>query len=96
MARLRRDPVREAARDYYATCMDESKLESGLPELRTELRRIDRMASFRDVATEVARLHDAGANALFAYGSAQDFKDATQVIGTVDQGGSGFRIATIT
>ena len=75
--------------DYYATCMDESKLESALPELRTALRRIDRLATSKQVAAEVARLQDAGGNVLFGYGSAQDAKDATQVIGIVDQGGLG-------
>ena len=75
--------------DYYATCMDESKLDGSLPELRTALRRIDRIGTSKQVATELARLHDAGANALFGYGSAQDYKDATQVIGMVDQGGLG-------
>ncbi len=82
-------PYAKQLGDYYATCMDESKLESALPELRTALRKIDRVTTAKDVATELARLHDAGANALFGYGSTQDFKDATQVIGAVDQGGLG-------
>ncbi len=82
-------PYAKQIGDYYATCMDESKLEGALPELRTALRKIDRVATSKDVATELAHLHDAGANALFGYGSAQDFKDATQVIGLVDQGGLG-------
>ncbi len=75
--------------DYYATCMDESKLESAVPELRTALRRIDRVATSREIATELARLHQAGSRALFVYDSGQDYKDATQVIGIVDQGGLG-------
>ena len=82
-------PYAKQIGDYYATCMDESKLKNALPELRTALRKIDRVGSSRQMAEEVARLHDAGANALFAYGSGQDFKDATQVIGIVDQGGLG-------
>ena len=82
-------PYAKQIGDYYATCMEESKLEGALPELRTALRKIDRLTTSKDVATELARLHDAGANALFGYGSAQDFKDATQVIGLVDQGGLG-------
>ena len=82
-------PYAKELGDYYATCMDESKLDDALPELRTALRRIDRVTTSRQVAEEVARLHDAGANVLFAYGSGQDFKDATQVIGIVDQGGLG-------
>jgi endothelin-converting enzyme/putative endopeptidase len=82
-------PYAKQLGDYYATCMDESKLDSALPELRTALRRIDRIATSKQIATEVARLHDDGANALFGYGSAQDYKDATQVIGLVDQDGLG-------
>jgi endothelin-converting enzyme/putative endopeptidase len=82
-------PYAKQLGDYYATCMDESKLENALPELRTALRKIDRVATSRQVAAEVAWLHDAGANAFFGYGSGQDFKDATQVIGIVDQGGLG-------
>ena len=82
-------PYAKQLGDYYATCMDESKLESALPELRTELRRIDRLGTSRQIAGEVARLHDAGANALFVYGSGADAKDAGQVIGQVAQGGLG-------
>ena len=58
--------------DFYATCMDESKLGNALPELRTAIRRIDRVGTSKQVATEVARLHDDGARALFGYGSGQD------------------------
>jgi len=82
-------PYAKQLGDYYATCMDESKLDNALPELRTVLRKIDRLATSRQVAEEVARLHDAGANVLFAYGSGQDYRDATQVIGIVEQGGLG-------
>src|SRR5215470_5273860 len=82
-------PYAKQIGDSYATCMDESKLENALPELRTALRRIDRVATSKQIAAEVARLHDDGANVLFGYGSAQDFKDATQVIGVVDQAGLG-------
>jgi endothelin-converting enzyme/putative endopeptidase len=82
-------PYAKQLGDYYATCMDESKLENALPELRTALRKIDRVTTSAQVATELAALHNAGARALFNYGSTQDFKDATQVIGGVDQGGLG-------
>jgi putative endopeptidase len=82
-------PYAKQLGDYYATCMDESKLEDAVPELRTALRRMDRIVTSKQIAAEVARLHDAGANALFAYGSTQDFKDATQVIGIVEQAGLG-------
>jgi putative endopeptidase len=43
----------------------------------------------KDLARMVARLHDIGSGPLFAFYSQQDFKDATQVIGTAMQGGLG-------
>jgi len=82
-------PYAKQLGDYYATCMEESKLEGALPELRSELKRIDRMQGGKALAAEVARLHNAGATPLFLYGSTQDFRDATQVIGEVEQGGLG-------
>jgi putative endopeptidase len=82
-------PYAKRLGDYYATCMDESKLDGALPELRSELKRIDRMQGGKALAAEVARLHNAGATPLFLYGSTQDSKDATQVIGEVEQGGLG-------
>ena len=50
------DPFAKKVHDYYATCMEESKLEGALPELRTALRRIDRISGKKSVAAEVARL----------------------------------------
>ena len=82
-------PYAKELGDYYATCMDESRLEGALPELRTALRRIDRASTSKQLAAELARLHQAGARALFLYDSGQDFKDAGRVIGIVTQGGLG-------
>ena len=82
-------PYAKQLGDFYATCVDESKLDAAVPELRTALRRIDRVTTGREIATELARLHQAGGRALFDYDSGQDFKDATKVIGIVDQGGLG-------
>jgi putative endopeptidase len=76
--------------DYYASCMDESGIESaGLKPLDEEL---DRIAALKDTAglrDEVLRLQGYGVNALFRVDSTQDFKDSTQVIGEIDQGGLG-------
>jgi putative endopeptidase len=79
----------EAVGAFYATCMDEPKLESGVRELRTELQRIRRISSRKGVAEEAARLQLFGANPLFDFGSIQDSKDATLVIGGFSQGGLG-------
>ena len=76
--------------DFYAACMDEPRIESaGLEPIQPEL---DRIAQVHDLATleaEVLRLQTFGVNALFRVDSTQDFKNSTQVIGEVDQGGLG-------
>ena len=84
------DPFARKVGDFYATCMDEQKAETAsLATLRKELQAIDQTTDSRALARRVAELHRAGARALFGFGSRQDFKDATQVIGGVDQGGLG-------
>src|SRR6266481_4170529 len=84
------DPFARKVGDFYATCMDEQKAETAsLATLRKVLRGIDQIKDSRALARRVAELHQAGARALFGFGSRQDFKDATQVIGGVDQGGLG-------
>ena len=84
------DPFAQKVGDYYATCMDESKAETAsLATLTAELKRIDKIKSAKALGTEVGLLQAMGANAFFGFGSFQDFKDATQVIGFADQGGLG-------
>jgi putative endopeptidase len=79
----------QAVGNYWATCMDEAKLEAALPEVKAELARLGRLSSRRTLAQEVARLQRTGAQPLFVFGSTQDSKDATLVIGEFRQGGLG-------
>jgi putative endopeptidase len=79
----------QAVGAFYASCMDEPKLESALPELKAELARISRVSSKKTLAQEVARLQRTGAAPLFAFDSTQDAKDATLVIAEFSQGGLG-------
>ena len=84
------DPYASKVGAYYATCMDEEKAETAsLATLRLELASIDAIRDGKSLAREVAHLHRGGARAFFAFGSRQDYKDATQVIGGIDQGGLG-------
>jgi putative endopeptidase len=84
------DPFAQKVSDYYTTCMDEGKAETGsLETLQAELKKIDGIHDAKALGTEVGLLQAMGANAFFAFGSQQDFKDATQVIGGADQGGLG-------
>src|SRR5260370_40415224 len=70
--------------------MDEAKAETAsLATLREELRSVDAVQDAKALAREMGQLHKSGARPFFGFGSRQDFKDATQVIGGVDQGGLG-------
>ncbi|MBI2787609.1 MAG: M13 family metallopeptidase [Elusimicrobia bacterium] len=74
----------------YAACMDENAVEAaGLKPLEAEFAAISALASVKDLAPLLARLHRSGINAAFGYGSDQDYKDSTSVIALVDQAGLG-------
>jgi len=76
--------------DFYASCMDEQKIEAeGTKTLEPEFERIAKIQSVADLESEIARLQGEGVNTLFRFGSAQDRKDSTQVIGFAGQGGLG-------
>ena len=79
----------QAVGDYYASCMNEPKLEAAVPELTAELERISKLSSKKTLAQETARLQRTGARPLFTFGSTQDAKDAALVIAEFNQGGLG-------
>jgi putative endopeptidase len=74
--------------DYYQACMDEAAIDkAGTAPLAAKMKEIANLKSKNDLAKELVRLHRIGTNALFSFGSDQDFRDATQVIAEADQGG---------
>src|SRR3984885_1541353 len=76
--------------DYYGSCMDESAIESARAKpLDGEFQRIAAMSDLPAFQAELARLHAFGVNAVFGFGSDQDFKDSTQEIAEIGQGGLG-------
>jgi putative endopeptidase len=75
--------------DFYATCMDEAKLETVMPEVKARLAQLSRISGSKALAIEVARLKRSGAEAFFEYGSIVDAKKSTDVIGALRQGGLG-------
>jgi len=81
-------PYAQKLADFYGACMDEAKLDESLPQLRAELAKIQ-VGTPKARAATLGRLHAQGVNAVFVLDSVQDFKDATQVIAQVDQGGLG-------
>jgi putative endopeptidase len=76
--------------DYYATCMDEAKIESeGLKPLAPAF---DQIAKIKDVAglqDAIAHFHSMGLHVLFNSDSTQDFKNSAEVTFEVYQGGLG-------
>jgi putative endopeptidase len=76
--------------DFYASCMDEKQINAaGAKPLDAEVARINAIRSTADLQAEIARLQGMGVSALFEFGSTQDEKDSSQVIGGADQGGIG-------
>ena len=76
--------------DFYASCMDEKQINTvGTKPLDAEMARIDGVRNIGELQGEVARLQGMGVRALFDFGSTQDAKNSSQVIGGADQGGLG-------
>jgi predicted metalloendopeptidase len=70
--------------------MDESSIEkAGAKPLDKTFQTIAAVKTKQDLAKEAVRLHRDGTNVLFRFGSGEDFKDSTQVIAQVNQGGLG-------
>lgn len=76
--------------DYYATCMDEAKIEAeGLKPLQAELDRVARINNQGTLQDEIGHLHSIGFSALFSSRSTQDFKNSAEVTAELFQGGLG-------
>lgn len=74
--------------DFYFSGMDELAINAlGAKPLALEFDRINAIQSLADMQAEIAHLHLMGVNALFCFGSMQDFKDSTKVIAAIMQGG---------
>ncbi|MFL5300227.1 MAG: M13 family metallopeptidase [Anaeromyxobacteraceae bacterium] len=74
--------------DFWAACMDEGAIEArGTEDLRAEWAKVDAVKDVPSLAQEVASLHRRGLFPVFRITSDQDAKDATQVIGIIEQGG---------
>jgi len=93
-SRTSRGSVTQKIGDYYSSCMDEAAIEKlGATPLQPELDRIAHLKSKEDFAIYIASSQYPpslyGGGTLFTFRSNQDFKNSTQVIGEVDQGGLG-------
>jgi putative endopeptidase len=76
--------------DFYASCMDEKQINAaGAKPLDAEVSKINGIQSTAELQAEIARLQGMGVGALFEFGSTQDERNSSQVIGGADQGGLG-------
>ena len=76
--------------DYYATCMDEARIESlGAKPLADELARIAAIKDQQSLQDAIAHFHSLGLKVLFNSGSTQDFKNSAETTFEVYQGGLG-------
>jgi len=75
---------------YYSNCMDSAGAERlGAKPLEKPLHEISEIDSKEDIVEEVAELQRKGVSVLFGFGSTQDAKNSTSVIGGAFQGGIG-------
>ena len=81
-------PNEKKVGEFYSACMDTKAIETkGLAALQPDLDRIAALKDKKQLAPLIAELHAQGVPVLFRFMSAQDAKDATQVIANVSQGG---------
>jgi endothelin-converting enzyme/putative endopeptidase len=87
-----RDANTQKIGDYFAACMDEAAVEkAGAAPLQPELAAVAALRSRSDLPGLLARLHLQGESgaAFFGFGSGQNPKHASQVIGVAAAGGLG-------
>ncbi len=84
------DPVLTKIGAYYAACMDEAAVEkAGVEPLRPLQKQIAKVKDTKSLGQVLIALHEVQVPVVFGVGAEQDFKNATQVIGDLDQGGLG-------
>jgi putative endopeptidase len=82
--------ARREVADFYASGMDERGIDAaGIAPLQPEFARITAIADRADLQAEFAHLQSVGIAVPLEVGQMQDFKDSTQVIAFIGQGGLG-------
>jgi len=90
LLKAKRGSVEQKLGDFYASGMDMQRIDAeGLKPLEGELRRIDAVKDAAGLRAEIGRLQGYGINVPFVFGSGQDAKESTRVIGQALQGGLG-------
>jgi len=84
----KRSPVMQKIGDYYASCMDEQKIDAlGGKPIAAELDRVSALKTRADLVDELAHLHMIGVNAVFNMYPNVDLHNARMMVANLDQGG---------
>jgi putative endopeptidase len=76
--------------DFWASCMNAQEINAeGSKPLTPEFQRIDQIHTIRSLQKEIAHLQTLGVDAVFGFGSEQDLKNSSMMIGDAGQGGLG-------
>lgn len=82
--------VEQKVGDFYYSGMDEASINKlGIQPLQPEFDRINNLSNVTELQSEIAHLHQIGVDVFFDFGSMQDFKESTKMIGAATQGGLG-------
>jgi len=85
-----RSPIDQKIGGFYASCMDEPRIEQlGEKPLTSELDLIKQISNRQQLLDEVARLQKMQVGVFFTFTSAPDLKNAKMSIADLDQGGLG-------
>lgn len=83
-----RTEVEQKIGDFYAACMDEQVIDkAGAKPIQNQLAQIRKIGSKDQVEGVLAAMHLRGVNGFFAFGPTPDYKNSSQTIAEVDQGG---------
>jgi putative endopeptidase len=76
--------------DFWAACTNEPAIEAqGVGPIRPDLERIDAINSRAGLVAEIQRQQQQGIAPLFRFSAQNDYKNSTQIIAAVSQGGLG-------
>ncbi|BCA94258.1 metallopeptidase [Legionella antarctica] len=82
--------IEQKVGDFYYSGMDEASINRfGITPLLAEFIKIDEVYTLADLQHELTHLHQIGVDALYGFGSMQDFKDSNSMIGALVQSGLG-------
>ena len=83
-----RSALEQKIGDFYASCMNEEAIEKlGTKPIQDELDQIRKMRGKDQIDTVLAHIHLKAIPAFFSFSPTPDFRNSTQTIAEVDQGG---------